>query len=254
MAGVPVTLFHSFEFREVTFGYESGQEIFRNLSFELPAGRNVLISGPAGHGQSTLLKLLAVLAQPQAGQYFINGNDTSQMSFEEFLPFRKRIGYTFEYGGLFANRTLHDNLTLPLLYHKICTKDEADEIAHRLAVDFKFNDQERLRPAMVSGGLRKLICLLRAFILGPEMLVMDDPFTGVDADSVRKVMRMIETNRSSGVLRHVFFTTRDEVWLEHLGYERLIVECGRLRWSGRCANGAGQEATRDSDRNKGKVA
>jgi phospholipid/cholesterol/gamma-HCH transport system ATP-binding protein len=114
-------------FENATFGYSPDRPIFSNLSFELPLDRNVLITGPAGNGQSTFLKLLAVLRLPQSGSFLINGADTTQMSFEEFLPLRMQIGYTFDYGGLFANRTLMDNMMLPLLYHKICEPEVAED-------------------------------------------------------------------------------------------------------------------------------
>src|SRR5690606_33550704 len=122
---------------------------------EIPLGKNIFVTGKPGGGQSTLLKLIAVLVQPQSGSFFINDHDTTEMSFEEFLPIRLKIGYSFDYGGLFANRTLRENLMLPLLYHKICSESEAAERAQAFAEEFFFSSQEHQRPAMVSGGLRK---------------------------------------------------------------------------------------------------
>ena len=226
----------SLRFEESGFAYPgTTNQIFKDLTFDFPMDRNVLITGPVGNGQSTLLKLLAVIQQPQEGKYLINGEDTTQMSFEEFLPFRRRIGYTFDFGGLFANRSLRANLTLPLLYHNILEHDEANELAMKFARAFGFEKQADLLPASVSGGLRKLVCVIRALILGPEVLVMDDPFTGIDAESSRKLLSVFHERRDAGELRHVFFTSRDEVWPVRMHADTLIVDQHGFRFEERKA-------------------
>lgn len=215
---------------DVTFGYEGGQPVFENLTLDLPTNKNILVGGPAGNGQSTFLKLLAVVQQPDQGRVLINGLNTSEMSFEEFLPFRMRIGYTFDYGGLFANRTLLDNLTLPLLYHNTCSRDEAVARAARFAEEFKFVNRLDQKPAAVTGGLRKLISVLRTLLLQPEMLVMDDPFMGVDPENVRRLINMISEKREKGEIKHLFFTSRDETWAQKLGYELLTIDDGVFKF------------------------
>jgi phospholipid/cholesterol/gamma-HCH transport system ATP-binding protein len=224
------TRIESLRFEDVTYAYDVGlAPVFDKMSFEMPVSSPIFITGSGGSGLSTLLKLLAVLIQPQTGSYFINGRDTTEMSFEEFLPMRMQIGYSFDFGGLFANRTLHDNLTLPLLYHKMCTPEEANEQARAWAIEFGFERQAFQRPALVSGGLRKLICVLRAFIMNPQMVVMDDPFTGIGMDSSRKLVRMIQERREAGGLKHVFLTSRDEVWPHWLGCDSIFVDGGKVR-------------------------
>jgi phospholipid/cholesterol/gamma-HCH transport system ATP-binding protein len=218
----------SLKFDDVLFGYEEHKPVFENVSIDVPVEANVFVTGPDGNGQSTFLKLLAVLIQPQAGRYLINGLNTTEMSFEEFLPLRMRIGYTFDYGGLFANRTLKDNLSLGLLYHKINTPEEATERIVAMAETFGFTRQLDYRPAAVSGGLRKLVCILRAFLLKPELLVMDDPSTGIGPESARKLIQLIGQSREEGWLKHVYFTSRDETWPDQLGCSRLILNRGRF--------------------------
>jgi ABC-type transporter Mla maintaining outer membrane lipid asymmetry ATPase subunit MlaF len=224
-----VALIESVGFEGLTFFYESDRPVFDELTFDVPMGLNLYVTGSGGAGLSTFLKLIGVLIQPQQGRVVVNGKDTSEMSFEEFLPYRSKIGYSFDFGGLFANRTLHDNLILPLLYHKVCSVDEAHEQARRLAVEFGFERQAQQRPALVSGGLRKLICVLRAFIMHPQMMVMDDPFTGIGMEASRKIVRMIQERREAGELKHVFLTSRDEVWPHWLGCDSLFIEQGKPR-------------------------
>ena len=167
---------------------------------------------------------MAVLVQPQAGRYFINGVDTTELSFEEFLPYRRRIGYTFDYGGLFANRTLFENLALPLLYHKILSETAITARIDELARTFRFENQLVQRPAAVSGGLRKLACVLRSFLLDPEMIVMDDPFTGIGPDASYKLIDLISEARRTRGLRHIFLTSREDVWARRLGGQTLWIE------------------------------
>jgi ABC-type transporter Mla maintaining outer membrane lipid asymmetry ATPase subunit MlaF len=208
----------------MTFRYdETGPAIFENLTAEIPLGRNIFLNGSVGGGLSTFLKLLGVLVQPQQGSVFINQYDSTQMTFEDFLYIRMKMGYSFDFGGLFANRTLHENLTLPLLYHKICSPERASEMAHELAAHFGFEKQENQRPAMVSGGLRKLTCVLRAFVMKPQMALLDDPFTGVGMDAARKLVRMIQERREVGELKHLFITSRDDVWPHWLGCDLLHI-------------------------------
>ncbi len=228
-----VELIESIRFEGLSFSYDNERPVFDNLTFDVPMGLNIYITGSGGAGLSTFLKLLGVLIQPQTGRVVINGRDTSEMSFEEFLPYRSKMGYSFDFGGLFANRTLHDNLILPLLYHKVCSMDEAHEQAKNLAVDFGFERQAQQRPALVSGGLRKLICVLRAFIMQPQMMIMDDPFTWIGMDASRKVVRMIQERREAGGLKHVFLTSRDEVWPHWLGCDFLFIEQGKPRFEER---------------------
>jgi len=231
MSGVLFDGFKRLRFENACFAYEAGsQPIFDDLTCDLPLGKNIFVAGQSGSGQSTFLKLLAVLVQPQSGHYYINDLDTTEMSFEEFLPIRLKIGYSFDFGGLIANRTLQENLILPLLYHKICAEEEAIERARKLAEHFSFVRQEHKRPAMVSGGLRKLICVLRAFILNPEMVVLDDPFTGVGADISRKIVRMIQERREAGDLKHVFLVSREETWVRELNCETLLISRNAVRY------------------------
>jgi ABC-type transporter Mla maintaining outer membrane lipid asymmetry ATPase subunit MlaF len=214
----------SIRFENVGFAYEGSAALFSEFNAELPVGKNIIISGPAGNGQSTFLKMLVLLLQPQTGKFLINEQNTTDMSFEEFQPMRSKIGYTFDLGGLFSNRTLLDNLTLPLLYHKIYTPENAVLAATEIAERFRFSRVLGLRPASVSGGLRKTVCVLRAMLLKPELLVMDDPFTGMDSVSSRELITMISELRSEGIIKHIFMTSREEHWVKQMGCEKLILE------------------------------
>jgi ABC-type transporter Mla maintaining outer membrane lipid asymmetry ATPase subunit MlaF len=226
-----VTSIESVVFENLTFAYEGAPELFSGVTLELKLGKNILVTGAAGNGQSTFLKLLAVLVQPQKGGVLINGQNTSEMSFEELQPIRRRLGYSFDYGGLLANRTLLDNLTLGLLYHKILSPSEAEAEARKIAERFRFAKVLGLRPASVSGGLRKLVCVLRAVMLKPELFVMDDPFTGLDRTSANELVELLGEMRAQGILKHVYLTSREESWAERLGCEPMVIERGMMTFA-----------------------
>ena len=225
-----VSTIESFQFENASFGYDRHRPIFKDLNFQLPLEKTLLVTGPAGNGHSTFLKLLALLVQPTSGAMKINGYDTTQMSFEEFQPLRRLMSYTFDLGGLFANRTLLDNLTLPLLYHNICSRDEAEDRAKRLAHEFNFASHLKQLPAAASGGLRKTVCILRSLLLEPQMLIMDDPFTGVDSGSCQKLVRELQVRRENGQIKHIVFTSRDLTWPDRLGHDSLVIEHGQPRF------------------------
>ncbi|MES2964558.1 MAG: ATP-binding cassette domain-containing protein [Bdellovibrionota bacterium] len=222
----------SLKFDWACFGYEPGRPIFESMSLEIPVGKSYYVTGPPLLGKSTFMKMLSVLVQPEAGSFFINGQNTSNMSFEEFLPYRLNIGYAFDHGGLFANRFLIDNLTLGLMYHKFCSREEAEAKARAFAEDFGFTKLLGHRPASVPGGLRKLVTVLRAFMMEPEMLVLDDPFTGLDGDACAKLIKLIETRRESGEIKHLFLTARHPAIPAQLKCENLVIEHGTARFDG----------------------
>jgi phospholipid/cholesterol/gamma-HCH transport system ATP-binding protein len=218
----------AYELDQVSFKYAAGGLVFDNVSLHLPIGRIMHVTGPSGHGQSTLLKILALLSAPISGIIRVNGQPVSEMTFEEFLPWRIEIGYTFEGGGLLANRTLEENLILPHLYHNLSEPDEVKESIRKIAKRFKFEAFLDRRPAMVSGGLRKLITILRPVLLRPSFLLMDDPFSGLDPDTSRELEKLVFELRANSEIETIYFTSRDETWPGRLNAQPIWVEDGKL--------------------------
>ena len=221
---------HSYQLKDLTFQYASGGTVFENLSMTLPMNTIVHVTGPSGHGQSTLLKVMALLAEPTRGGIIVNGRNASEMSFEEFLPWRLEIGYTFEMGGLLANRTLLDNLLLPHLYHNLADPDVIREEIENVARRFRFEGVLDRRPATVSGGLRKLITILRPVLLRPSFLVMDDPFSGLDAETSRELKKLIFEYRDRSEIETIYFTSRDKQWPSLMDSGELWVENGKVEF------------------------
>lgn len=218
----------SIKFEGVTFRHEANEAVLDNVDFDFPMGEICWVKGEEGSGKSSLLQILAGLQVPQGGKYLLNGENVVDMSFEEFLPYRLSIGYSFDYGGLINNRTLLDNLTLPLLYHKICSPEEAKERVGELVKIFELEKHIHERPAHVPGRVRKLTILARSLVMKPELLLLDDPSVGLGTDSVYAFADYIHKLRKEGFLKHVFITSYDEKFMNLFEYKILHIDEGNV--------------------------
>jgi len=218
----------SLRFEGLTFSYENSAPIFQGLDFEFPMNRLVWFNAESGQGRSSLLQLLGALRFPDSGFVCLNDMKVSDMSFEEFLPYRLKIGYSFDFGGLLNNKTIFENLTLPLMYHKILDIESANkrvlEYLKFLAID-KYKDQ---RPAVVPGGVRKITCMLRALILHPDVLLLDDPSVGMNESTFLRYFDLIKKIQSEGALRHIFVSSFDKKLMGLLGSTEVVIDDGRL--------------------------
>lgn len=149
--------------------------------------RGFLLKNGESSERSLILRSLAGLAKLQANQFHINDLDVADMSFEEFLPFRMNLGFGFSFGGLMSNMSLRENLMLPIFYHQTKSVSQAEEFLDDLLSPFSLEKFQHLRPAMVPGRIRKLTCILRAFVLEPQILLLDEPMVGL-SEAHRKLV------------------------------------------------------------------
>lgn len=220
----PTVTIDSMALEELCFHFDAAVPIFHKISFELPKSGAVWINTRSGDkGRSTLIRILAGLAQPTSGRYLINGQDVTKMSFEEFLPYRMRIGYGFDMGGLMNNRTIFENLALPLQYHGLCDHDEVIQKVGRALDFFSLSKTRGLRPSAISGSQRKLTCLVRAFIHNPQVVFLDDPLTGLKDNDVTRLIQFIREGQQSRGLKQVFFTSEKRFLPEQLQAEELLI-------------------------------
>jgi phospholipid/cholesterol/gamma-HCH transport system ATP-binding protein len=221
-------MIQSLRFENVTFGYEDHPPLFSSLDFDFPMNQTVWLNAHSGQGRSSLLQLLGVLRLPQGGRFIMNEMNIGDISFEEFLPYRLKIGYGFDFGGLLNNRTVLENLTLPLLYHKLlepkAARERAVEYLEFMGIA-KYQDQ---RPAVVPGGVRKISCMLRALIHHPELLLLDDPSVGMNEATVLKYFDLVRKVRDQGCLQHIFISSFDKKMMGLLSATEVVIDDGRL--------------------------
>jgi ABC-type ATPase involved in cell division len=225
---IQIPKINKLKFEGIFFQHETQDPILQNSDFEFPSDETVLIKSEQGAGKSTLLQILAGLIVPQSGKYLINDENVMDMTFEEFLPYRLSIGYTFDYGGLINNRTVYENLILPLIYHKLISQEEAESKVREVIKLFdleKFKDE---RPAHIPGRIRKIACLLRAMVIEPQVLLLDDPSVGLGQEISLKFLDLIETHKKSKNLKHIFITSYDEKFMSLIPHKIINLDNGFL--------------------------
>ncbi|MGE4130513.1 MAG: ATP-binding cassette domain-containing protein [Bdellovibrionales bacterium] len=211
-------------FDQVSYRFSGAAEpIFENISFTMPKAKAVWVRSPGGRGKSTLLRLLAGLFSPTSGRYLINGESVTDMSFEEFLPYRLSMGYSFDFGGLLSNKTLAENLMLPLQYHNLLSPDEAGERVQQMIETFALHQGRDMRPSAVPGSARKLTCVLRSLVTCPQVVFMDDPLTGLKQDNINDLVHYVEESFSLRGLRQIYFTSESGVLAQHFPSEELMI-------------------------------
>ncbi len=197
------------EIKNLTHQLEDGQIVFENINVKLPTNEIVFFEGGGGSARSTLLKMMAGLAMPGSGSIHINDLQLSELTFEEFLPTRLKIGYSFEFGGLLNNRTIRENLLLPIRYHSLVSAEEGEKRVDELIARFELKKVAHLRPSSASGSQRKACIVARAFVMKPELVLLDEPFAGLTSAAIHYLKKFIVEEMKTGNLKHVFLSCQN---------------------------------------------
>jgi phospholipid/cholesterol/gamma-HCH transport system ATP-binding protein len=162
----------------VTF---AGQTILKNIDLQIPRGQTLAIIGESGCGKTVLMKTLVALTRPTIGRVIFDGRDLNAIGDHELTGMRKRFGFVFQNAALFDSMSIGQNVAFPLRQHtSLGDAEVAARVRRALAEVGLPEDVLRKRPAELSGGMRKRVGLARALILEPELVVYDEPTTGLD--------------------------------------------------------------------------
>ena len=148
------------------------------------------------------------------GKLFYNNDDVLDYSFDEFQNYRLNVGYSFDYGGLLNNKTIKENILLPLHYHNELDAEEAEKRVEDYLARYMLEEFADLRPAMTPGYVRKLACVVRSLALDPEVLFLDGPTTAVDKERANILVNEIANSVQQGKVKIVIFTTTYESGFE----------------------------------------
>ena len=190
--------------------YNPGENEVRALdhvSLEIKKGELVAIIGQSGSGKSTFMNMLGCLDVPTSGKYYLNGTDVSEMTDNELSEVRNHeIGFIFQGFNLIANLNAIENVELPLIYRGIDRKTR-----HELAIEsLKMVGLEKRmdhKPSEMSGGQQQRVAIARALLAEYDILIMDEPLQGLDAETKEKVATVIKTQTAG---KTVLFVTHDE--------------------------------------------
>jgi len=168
------------------------KQILKDVSLEIRKAENVVVLGKSGSGKSTLIKCMVGLTEPDSGEICIFGKDMADIDYDELNEFRIRIGFLFQSGALYDSMTVYENLAFPLRHHK---KDfgmeKIDSLIHEVLENVGLPEAGGLMPAELSGGMSKRIGLARTLILKPEIMLYDEPTTGLDTATAKEISQLI---------------------------------------------------------------
>ena len=155
--------------------------VLDGFDLQLHRGENIVVLGKSGSGKSVLIKCIIGLLQPDAGQISVLGQDVTQLDHHALDQLRARVGFLFQSNALYDSMTVRDNLEFPLRRHWIRLKQEEVNAMVQEALDnVGLGDTADMMPIELSGGMRKRIALARTLILKPEIILYDEPTTGLD--------------------------------------------------------------------------
>lgn len=212
-------------FSQVSKRYPGGYEALHDITFSIEPGEMVCVSGHSGAGKSTLIKLAAAIETPSNGSVVVNGQNTGQLS-RTAIPFlRRNIGLIFQDHKLLYNRTVYENALLPLQIAGFDPAEAAKRV--RAALDkVGLLNREKSFPVALSGGEQQRLCIARAVVNRPSILLADEPTGNLDANYAHDILEMFKSFNQVGVT--IVIATPDPHTAHELNARLLTLDHGRL--------------------------
>jgi cell division transport system ATP-binding protein len=212
-------------FDRVSKRYPSGKEALSGVSFELDQGEMVFLTGHSGAGKSTLLKLMMRMEVPTRGEVIVDGSNLSRLR-EGLVPYhRRKVGVVFQNHQLLFDRSVFDNVALPLLIAGTSLKETGRRV--RAALDkVGLLGKEKLNPIQLSGGEQQRIGIARAVVNKPALLIADEPTGNLDPELSAEIMNLFCQFQQVGVT--VLVATHDIALVERMQKRRLILQDGQM--------------------------
>ncbi len=217
------------ELRNLTFGY-SDRIILDDVSMRVPRGKVTALMGASGGGKTTVLRLIGGQNRAQKGELLFDGDDVTLMDQERLYAARRRMGMLFQFGALFADLDVFENVAFPLREHTDLPEALVRDIVLMKLNAVGLRGARDLMPSEVSGGMARRIALARAIALDPELVMYDEPFSGLDPISLGTAARLIrhlndamgltsifvshELEQTFGIADHVIILANGKVALE----------------------------------------
>jgi len=170
----------------------NGVQVLTNINLTVNRGENVVILGKSGEGKSVTIKCITGLMQQDEGSLKVFGNEVSELARQELKDLRKRIGFLFQNSALYDSMTVRDNLAFPLKrVSKIKDKKEIEKLSMEVLEAVGLADAIDKMPSELSGGMRKRMGLARTLIVRPEIMLYDEPTTGLDTITSKEISNLI---------------------------------------------------------------
>jgi cell division transport system ATP-binding protein len=205
--------------------YSSGFDALQNVSFHMEPGEMAFLTGHSGAGKSSLLKLIALLERSSRGQVIVNNQNLSKVPRRRIPYFRRNIGIIFQDHQLLFDRTVFDNVALPLIIAGHSRRDIAKRV--RAALDkVGLLNKEKKYPITLSGGEQQRVGIARAVVNKPPLILADEPTGNLDPELSAEIMALFQDFSDVGVT--VLIATHDIALISQLPYRKLILKDGKL--------------------------
>lgn len=212
-------------FSSVAKRYPGGQEALRNVSFSLEPGELAFVTGRSGAGKSTLLKLIPAIERPTSGSVIVNGQNVGALKRAAVPYLRRNIGIVFQDQKLLYDRSVFDNVMLPLAFSGHAPR-EAERRARAALDKVGLLGREKLNPIQLSGGEQQRVAIARAVVNRPTLLIGDEPTANLDSESATLIVEVLLGFNQVGVT--VLIATHDEALVERYGRRVLHLDAGVL--------------------------
>ena len=182
-------------------------EVLRDINLKIEKGENLVVFGKSGSGKSVTIKCLVGLIEPDAGKVTVLGKEVADLEEEELNSLRKKVGFLFQSAALYDSMTVRENLEFPLRDLKSGNKEETEALVREALKNVGLEEAIDKMPSELSGGMRKQVGLARTLILKPEIMLYDEPTTGLDPITSKEISKLIlevqkKYNTSSIIITH----------------------------------------------------
>lgn len=213
------------KFETVTKRYNEAGDVLRNVTFHLQHGEIAFLTGHSGAGKSTLLKLIAIIERPTRGQIILDGQSLNRITESEIPYIRRKMGFIFQDYKLLQDRTVFDNVALPLVIAGYSHSDIARRV--RASLDkVGLLGKERKYPLALSGGEQQRVGIARAVVNKPPLIIADEPTGNLDPELSAEIMTLFESFQQVGVT--VLIASHDLFLIKKLNHRVLTLDHGEL--------------------------
>ncbi len=179
--------------KDVDFSYAPGERtILSGLNMEFPRGKVIAVMGGSGCGKTTVLRLIGGQVNAQKGQVLFEGQDIGLMSTAQLMSARRRMGMLFQFGALFTDMSVFENVAFPLREHTKLSEETLRDLVLMKLNAVGLRGARDLMPSQISGGMARRVALARAIALDPPLIMYDEPFAGLDPISLGITARLIK--------------------------------------------------------------
>jgi len=213
------------QLEDVTKRFPGGQEALSGLSLSVEKGEMVFVTGHSGAGKSTLLRLIALIERPTGGQVIVDGQNTRRVSRRKIPGYRRQIGMVFQDHKLLYDRSVADNVALPLIIAGARHREASRRVRASLE-QVGLLHKENHNPETLSAGEQQRVGIARAIASRPKLLIADEPTGNLDPDLSLEVMRVFRRFNEFGVT--LLIASHDIALIDKLGCRRIELTDGRL--------------------------